>query len=859
PGVLGFEVSSFSVNEGTNAVITVTRTNGSYGSASIQFATANGTALSGVDYYATNGTMNFVAGQTNKSFMVRLLNNFNVQPVDRTVNLRLFNANSATMGLTNAVLSLVDDDYPPGFVNFAGAAVSTNEAAGTITLTVRRSGGSSGTLTVQCGTTNGTAINGTHYLGLTNTLTWNPGDSTPRYVTVPLIDNAFVGGSTFFTVSLFDAKVNTAPAPTVLGGAFTRTTVNILEDDGYGTVQFSAPQYKVNENGGVVTLTVVRTSGSAETVRVNYSTADGSAVSSGVLPNYLPTAGSLTLAPDEVAKSFDVVLLHDGLQNGSPFFFTVQLTDESPAGVLGPQSSAVVNIVDAESYNEPPGALDTIFDPVPGFNADIYSLALQPDGQILAAGAFTRVNSYQRNRVVRLNADASLDNSFMDGLGGANAPVRTMLLQSDGRVVVGGEFTFMNGVVRNRLARLVSDGNLDTSFDPGSGADGSIFALAESFVGGNRQLLVGGNFITVNGLPREGLARLKNDGAIDPDFNPTLVIRGSVYAIAVYPTNTIQAGKILVAGDFSSVEGVARGGIARLNPNGTLDGSFDPGTGANGVVRALAIQPDGKVLLGGSFTNFNGQAINRLARLNVNGTMDSSFQTGTGANDTVEAITLQADNRIVVVGQFTAANGVSRRRITRLMQDGTPDPALNFGTGANGLISSVLVQPDGRILAGGGFTEYDGQARQRLARIYGGSVSGAGSIEFTDIEYQIEESSTNALITLRRRGGTSGKVTAQVVTSPITAIPGVNYSNVTAALTFPAGETFHSVVVPILDDLLITPDLSVLLTLQNVSAPATLGNIPFATLTIVNTDSTVTFSSPTYRVNENLVGGMANI
>ena len=166
--------------------------------------------------------------------------------------------------------------------------------------------------------------------------------------------------------------------------------------------------------------------------------------------------------------------------------------------------------------------------------------------------------------------------------------------------------------------------------------------------------------------------------------------------------------------------------------------------------------------MGGAFTNFNGQAFNRVARVNDDGTVDAAFAVGVGANDTVSAIVLQPDNRIVLAGQFSLASGVTRGRITRLLSDGTVDPAINFGTGANSFINALALQGDGMFVLGGGFTEYDGVPRQRIARIYGGSLAGSGGLEFATGDFQVDEVATNAFITIRRRGGTAGNITRRL-------------------------------------------------------------------------------------------------
>src|SRR6185369_10951214 len=447
----------------------------------------------------------------------------------------------------------------------------------------------------------------------------------------------------------------------------------------------------------------------------------------------------------------------------------------TPAGaVFGSPTTVPVYILDAEGYNQPAGSLDTAFSPTPGMNGEVFSVGIQPDGKIIAAGNFTLVNNFSRNRIARLNPDSTLDSTFLAGLSGINGTVRTLLLQSNGRVLVGGAFTSINNINRNRMARLNGDGSVDTSFNPGSGADDLVLAQAETFGPEGRQIMIGGSFTTISGITRPGLARLNDDGTVDGSFNPGLSLNGAVFAIAIYPTNSLQQGKIMIGGDFTQVNGFGRNRIARLNADGSLDTSFDPGTGASDVVRALAIQLDNRIVLGGAFTNFNGQPLNRIARVNSDGSLDGSFAVGEGANDTVSAIVLQPDNRIVLAGQFSLASGVTRGRITRLLADGTVDPSINFGTGANSFINTLALQGDGMFVLGGGFTEYDGVPRQRIARIYGGSLSGQGGFEFGAADFQVDEMATNALITVRRRGGTSGNVSVNFATTNESALAGIN-------------------------------------------------------------------------------------
>jgi len=869
PGVFGFAAPVFTVNENAgSALINVIRTNGAYGNVSLKYATtATGNAAVGQDYWPTNGTLLFPAGVTNASFAVPIINNTDIQPQDRIVGLNLSLLSIGTFGLTNASLYIIDDDYPIGYVNFSQSSYTTNESAGAVVLTVNRSGGTRGAISVICATTNtATAQPGTNYVSVSTNLFWDSGDSSNRYVVVPLIHDNLVGPNTTFQVRLSNPVAYGTNAPTMLGGSRVSATVTIVDDDHYGHLAFSAPTYFVNENGGYATITAIRTGGAAQTLTVNFATADGTAVSTGPesYRNFGATNGTLTFAPGQISASFTVPVYDDGYVDPANFFFTVSLSNLSPpeAG-FGYPTTAQVNILDAEAINQPPGLPDPNFPSVPGFNGDVLSVAFQTDGQILAAGAFTSVNGAGRGHIARLNPDSSLDPTFLNLMTGANGVINQLLLQTDGRIVVGGAFTLLNGVGRNHIARLLSDGSIDSSFSPSSGADGNVFALAETFPPGgtNRSLLVGGRFTHLNGVSLSSFARLNDDGSLDSNFTPLLNPGSTVYGLAVYPTNVPHAGQILIGGDFTAVNGVSRNGLARLNPDSSLDLTFNPGLGVTNAVRALALQSDGSILVGGSFTSFDGQPLNHIARLSPDGALDSSFTAniGPGADDTVDAILIQPDNRIVLVGAFTHANGVSRGHITRLLPDGNVDPTINFGYGADSFINTVALQPSGMFVLGGGFSTFDHQPRSHIARVFGGAMVGSGALTFTSPAFQADENSTNALITVRRTGGTAGAVSIDFATADGTATNGVNYSNVLSTLTFPSGETFQSVLVPVMEDLQITPDLTVNLSLSHPQGGAVLGDQYVATLLVLNDDSAVSFTSTNYTVKQDIPTGLAGV
>jgi uncharacterized delta-60 repeat protein len=252
-------------------------------------------------------------------------------------------------------------------------------------------------------------------------------------------------------------------------------------------------------------------------------------------------------------------------------------------------------------------------------------------------------------------------------------------------------------------------GSLDTSFDPGTGANSEVLSVA---IQPDGKSIIVGDFTTYSGLGRNRVARLNTDAGLDATFNPGTGANDDVRSVAVQPD-----GKILIGGSFSTFNGTFRSGVARLNANGTLDATFDPGTGTFDAVSSVAVQPDGKILIGGSFTSFNGTARNRVARLNADGSLDTSFNPGTGANDVVEVVVPLSGGKVLIGGWFSSFDNIPYRRIVRVNADGSPDVGFNSGTGVSGIVYSVAVQPDGRILIGGFIVDVNSTVRNGIARL----------------------------------------------------------------------------------------------------------------------------------------------
>ncbi|HSC76399.1 MAG TPA: thrombospondin type 3 repeat-containing protein, partial [Pseudomonadales bacterium] len=408
---------------------------------------------------------------------------------------------------------------------------------------------------------------------------------------------------------------------------------------------------------------------------------------------------------DGIGNNSDTDDDNDGvldIDDNCPMYASVDQADDDHDGIGNPCDS------------DGAGKLDVAFNPGTGASDTVTNIVIQADGKALISGTFTSYNGTLRSYFVRLNSDGSLDTSFSAGV---NNYVKSLVVQIDGKVLIGGYFTTYKGTTINRIARLNSDGSLDTSFNPGTGANDTVSAIALQPDG---KVLIGGSFTTYNGATANRIARLNSDGSRDTSFNPgTGVDVGAVTAIHV-------DDKIIIGGTFTSYNGTAINRIARLNSDGALDTSFNPGTGVNNTVYSIALQSDGNVLIGGSFTTYNGATANRIARLNSYGSLDTSFSPGAGVNGTVFVIALQADGKVLVGGSFTTHNGTAANRITRLNSDGSLDAGFYPGTAADNYIYAMAQQTDGKVLVGGMFTTYNGTAVNRIARIHTGDTDNDG-------------------------------------------------------------------------------------------------------------------------------------
>lgn len=405
------------------------------------------------------------------------------------------------------------------------------------------------------------------------------------------------------------------------------------------------------------------------------------------------------------------------------------------------------------------GSIDTTF--IHEVYGIVRSIALQPDGKIVVAGNFSGyVNGHVQRYVLRLNSDGSKDQTFDFGFEGFEAlytQVKAVTVQGDGKILAGGNFMTFNNEPQGMLIRFNADGTKDTSFDIGVGGapntivekiieqpDGKLLVTAarkwnntsykglirlnsdgsldDSFVLGeeigavsNVALKPDGKIIIIgqNTIDEEQIAvvRLNSNGAIDPTF-------------AAVPTDSqigcvaLQAdGKILLGGYFKEYAGVMKNSFTRLNSDGTPDPSFNIDTGLNDAVFSIAVREDGTTLIGGSFTRFQNIPQNGIVSLNNDGSYDASFNIGSGFNETVRKIVTQPDGKILVGGDFTEFDGATANHIVRLNADGSRDLTFDADSGFNNYVQTIAVQPDGKVLIGGRFTEFNGLPQKYFVRL----------------------------------------------------------------------------------------------------------------------------------------------
>ena len=395
------------------------------------------------------------------------------------------------------------------------------------------------------------------------------------------------------------------------------------------------------------------------------------------------------------------------LTGETPLYLTVVSLALQPDGKIlvsfNYLNNSLQSSIDVRRFNA-----DATADPTFNTNTDnrLYALDLNvlADGSILVGGVFLTINNQQRLRLVKLNSNGTLVNNFNPAISTAGT-VYASERQADGKIIIAGIFYYVNGVAKNLIARLNPDGSLDNTFNPSPELFGAVYDLV---IQPNGKIIIGGAFGGTALFPGTSLVRLNSDGSFDINLNTNdNKFVNTAYAL------TLQAdGKFLVGGEiYNRTSPAPPPVVIRYNPDGSLDGTFNPPTVSNVIIRDILIQPNGKIVIGGRFfpqTNFQRR---NIAGLNSNGTLNTGFSTDNQQD--IYTLTQQSDGKVYAAGF----------RLSRYTFEGTPDTGFNDGS-VNGTIFDVETQPNGTVLIGGYFTNYNGASVNRLAR-----VSGSGSLD----------------------------------------------------------------------------------------------------------------------------------
>lgn len=345
-GRIEFSASNFLFSEGAGIVPILITRSGTSGSVTVDFTTSDGTAIGGIDFTGLVGTVTFVDGQSTATGLVAIVDNSMLNS-NKTLNVHLSNVTGgAVIGTrSDAVVTIKENEsIALGTFGFSKVVNTATEIGKTVTLTISRTGGSSGTVSVDFYTEDGAATAGTDYTATNGTLVFGPG-KTSKTITIPILNDTLSEVPEAFFVYLQNIT-----SPAILGSNY-MARVNITSDDVAGSMAFSSATYAVSEKGTNLVVTVKRTGGTASAVSIGFSTADGTAVAG---TDYVATNGSVTFAAKETTKTITIPIINNASPDGNRQF-TIGLSHAAGGGTIGTINRATITILD----DEPSLAFDT--------------------------------------------------------------------------------------------------------------------------------------------------------------------------------------------------------------------------------------------------------------------------------------------------------------------------------------------------------------------------------------------------------------------------------------------------------------------------------------------------------------------
>jgi uncharacterized delta-60 repeat protein len=453
-----------------------------------------------------------------------------------------------------------------------------------------------------------------------------------------------------------------------------------------------------------------------------------------------------------------------------------------------------------------PLLLDPTFPAGSGPDDYVRAIAVQEDGRILVGGNFSTFNGEPSGPLVRLLSDGSVDHTFKPSLmgnSGGKPEISSIRLASDGRIVITGIFTNVGARLSPDIAVLDSNGSSSASFNfPALAPSSSSFGTLVPSAGGGFWEL--GSFTNIGGINNSKLAKLKADGSVDPAFrSPFGPVSGSVNAVLPLPD-----GRIIITGSLTNIGGLPVPHVARLLPNGDVDRTFVTDLPDGVQLSRIVRMPDGSLI--GTASSNGAQTIDgplSLIRLFPDGKMDVSFRPGfsypnstIGALNRVLRLVPEPDGSLVILGTFFEIEGQERYGIARLLPDGSLAECFDPGLGISSFLIDSARQNDGRIVIGGVFRAVEGQDRPYLARLNPESDCGPGNFSFSASEFVAHEGALSALVTVVRNGSVARDEFVRVETRDGTAKSGEDYDGGVFDLAFAPGERARTVAIALHTD-----------------------------------------------------------
>ncbi|MBI3417153.1 MAG: hypothetical protein HY043_17825 [Verrucomicrobia bacterium] len=604
-----------------------------------------------------------------------------------------------------------------------------------------------------------------------------------------------------------------------------------LAAHGQVTVGFESTSVSVSETNQQVTLNVLRSGDANVAFTVDYLTIGREATPGA---DFVPQSGTLQFAAGETNQVITVPILDNGLVEPDKLFF-VALQNPTAGVTTNLTALAWITIQD----NEKPLIFDPTFNQTVSADGIISALVAQPDGKLLLFGNFTNVNGIARSRVARLNADGSIDISFVvqEQLGNLYDREIPFVLLPDGKLVLAqSNYDELADTNLHVAVRLNQDGSVDHDFISPVGL-GAVGGIARQ---GDGKIVILTSLWKAN-TRLDRIVRIEVDGKLDASFNPDLGVRPFVDSIAIQSSD-----RLLVGGQFQIGTSVRNVAIIQFNTDGTLDKDFisPPIAGSKGVsaeVYSMLVMPNDKILVGGRYSDSMNGTTRSPFRLYANGLFDPTFRAPDSEFYLDNArLSFASAEKILIASPVYFRNGERSVQLFRANSDGTLDstflPGVRIYELVHGSIISSAAMPDGGVVVAESTYAQSRAPEGRLFRFAVDSVN-VRNIGFSVTNLFFNENSTNAFITVERRGNSGDAISVDYEFDGGTAVSGLDYLPQKGTLTFAPFEVIKRVPIPLLDDQLGDGYKTLQVRLTNPSDGVLLGADKTATIGISDDDS----------------------